>query len=197
MIVSIFIHFLANFICISYILLHYINMPCFPYLFISWWASTCLHSMAIMKRAQWTWMSRYLCVRTWSPLWIYSRGITDHVIDLFSLFEENHTYFHTAAPNCIPTNSGYVFTIPYIQTSTCPGFFCLVLVILTGIGWDIKKQFSVCISLVARDVEHLKKYFLTIYISSFENSLCSFLPCFCNCVVWFFDVKVFELRVLL
>lgn len=123
MLASIFIHFLASFIFHSCILLHYINMPHFPYLFISWWASACLHSMAVMNRAQWTWMSRYLCIRTWSSLWIYSSGIADHVIHPFYYLRNIHTYFHTAAPNCIPINSGYVLTFPYIQTSTCLGFF--------------------------------------------------------------------------
>lgn len=36
----------------------------------------------------------------------------------------------------------------------------------------MSKQFYIFISVIAMDVEHFKKYFLVVFISSFENCLC-------------------------
>jgi hypothetical protein len=55
------------------------------------------------------------------------------------------------------------------------------LLILAILSWGSSFNFSdkvVCISLMAKDVEHFKKCFSEIYTSSFGNSLFSFILCF-------------------
>ena len=46
----------------------------------------------------------------------------------------------------------------------------LILAILTGVRWYVKVVF-ICISLIAKEVEHYLKYLLAIWTSSVENSL--------------------------
>jgi hypothetical protein len=54
---------------------------------------------------------------------------------------------------------------------------CLILVILTGVSWNIRVVL-ICISLMIKDVEHFFRCFSAIQYSSGENSLFSSEPHF-------------------
>lgn len=56
----------------------------FHYPFICWWISRLFHFWLLLIEQQWTWLSKCLCSRTQSPLYIYPRLLYLNLeVDLF------------------------------------------------------------------------------------------------------------------
>lgn len=64
----------------------------------------------------------------------------------------------------IPTHSEYRLLVPTALLKFLP----FVFFILVGMIWTLKAILT-CTSLIAKDIEHLLKCLLAIFISAFEN----------------------------
>lgn len=81
-----------------------------------------------------------------------------------SYLGNHHTDFHSGWRRLHSHQQWISVTFPYVTESTC--FILLILVILTGIRWNLK-VFLICISLVTKDDKQVFKGFSAIFVSFF------------------------------
>lgn len=133
---------------------------------------------------------KYLCSRIQSPFGIYSvfRSGTTGAYSCSGFSFLRTPWFLWCL--CLLTLSPTVARVSFL--TSLPSFVVMI-VILTKVRWNLKVALS-CFSAMAKAVEHLENYLSVLCISSFKNSLCSFIGVspfywlFCFLVQFFFPI---------
>ena len=130
-----------------------------------------------------------MLLRTQLSTW--PRGIIEHLLGIDPtavLLDLEVCFFHNFLRNChTDSQSSYTSLHSHQQWRSAPltphplqhklSSLFLILAILTGVRWNLRAVL-ICISLIAKDVEHFLKRLLALWYSSVESSLFRSVPPF-------------------
>ena len=147
-----FAHTFKDVIFFSYVVLHCVNVPHFPYPFFSQGAFRLCPGFGYDKQCSYEHSWAHVLVVLLSILWIYTQKtgsweklfpnfLRNHHTDIQSSWTSLHSHQHCRSvlfsPQPLPHKLSSVF---------------LILAILTGVKWNIRVVL-ICISLMTKDVE--------------------------------------------